>query len=86
MAVFLQVHRILKPQGSFWLNLGDTYRDKKLLGVPWRVALRLADDGWIIRNSVVWNKRRGGMDRATNRLPNRHEMIFHFVKGTSLLL
>ena len=34
-----ELYRILKPSGSFWLNIGDTYRNKKLLGIPWRVVL-----------------------------------------------
>jgi len=39
MNVFLEVKRVLKNTGSFWLNLGDTYRDKGLAGIPWRIAL-----------------------------------------------
>ncbi len=46
--------RVLKPTGSLWLNLGDTYRGKRRLGIPWRVAFHLTDDqGWTLRNSVV---------------------------------
>jgi site-specific DNA-methyltransferase (adenine-specific) len=43
IAILCEVHRVLKPQGSLWLNLGDTYRDKSLTGIPWRVALKLID-------------------------------------------
>lgn len=32
---------VLKPEGSLWLNIGDTYVNKNLVGVPWRVALAL---------------------------------------------
>ena len=39
LVVFAQVKRVLKPSGSFWLNLGDAYQKKSLLGLPWRVAL-----------------------------------------------
>jgi DNA modification methylase len=77
-----QVLRILKPTGSFWLNIGDTYLNKQLLGIPWRVALALTDkQGWILRNDVVWNKVKGGPDQAPDRLRNVHENIFHFVKN-----
>ena len=41
--VFAQVGGVLKPRGSFWLNLGDTYSDKGLVGIPSRIALRLID-------------------------------------------
>lgn len=80
-AIFLEVKRILKPTGSFWLNLGDSYSDKGLVGIPWRVAFELTDhQGWILRNSVIWNKLKGGMDNSKDRLGNVHENLFHFVK------
>ncbi len=79
--IFLSLKRVLKPEGSFWLNIGDTYHDKGLAGIPWRVALELTDkQGWILRNSVIWNKVKSGMDNTKDRLGNVHEHIFHFVK------
>lgn len=82
-AVFFQVKRVLKPTGSFWLNIGDSYADKKLLGIPWRLAIKLVDDqGWVLRNSVVWNKVKGGPDNTQDRLRNIHENVFHFVKSS----
>lgn len=79
--IFLSVKRALKPEGSFWLNIGDTYQDKGLLGIPWRVAIELTDrQGWILRNSVIWNKVKSGMDNTKDRLGNIHEHVFHFVK------
>ena len=81
LAVFAQVRRVLRPTGSFWLNIGDAYQNKNLLGLPWRLALALTDrHGWVLRNSVVWNKVKGGMDNATDKLRNVHEPVFHFVK------
>ena len=51
------------------------------MGIPWRVALELTDrHGWILRNSVIWNKVKSGMDNTLDRLGNAHETIFHFVK------
>lgn len=79
--VFWELRRILKPTGSFWLNIGDSYSDKNLLGIPWRVAFELTDkQGWILRNSVIWNKVKSGMDNSLDRLGNIHELIFHFTK------
>ncbi len=76
-----EVNRALKPTGSFWLNIGDSYKDKHLLGIPWRVALELMDSqGWILRNDVIWHKVKGGLDNTKDRLRNVHETIFHFVK------
>lgn len=76
-----EIHRVLKDEGSFWLNIGDTYNKKGLAGIPWRVAFELTDkQGWIMRNSVIWNKMKGGMDNSKDRLGNVHENVFHFVK------
>jgi site-specific DNA-methyltransferase (adenine-specific) len=80
-AIFLELKRVLKSTGSFWLNIGDTYNGKSLVGIPWRVAFELIDaQGWTLRNSVVWNKLKGGMDNSKDRLANVHENLFHFVK------
>ena len=80
--IFAQIRRVLKPTGSFWLNIGDTYLDKQLLGIPWRLTLKLTDEqGWILRNSIIWNKVKGGPDNTLDRLRNVHENLFHFVKN-----
>lgn len=80
-AIFEQVKRVLKDTGSFWLNIGDSYHKKQLLGLPWRVALKLTDQqGWILRNNVIWHKVKGGLDNTEDRLRNVHENLFHFVK------
>lgn len=84
VAVFRELHRVLKPTGSFWLNIGDTYTNKCLQGIPWRIALRLTDDiGFILRNDVIWHKVKGGMDQSKDKLRNTHEHLFHFVKQRS---
>ncbi len=80
-SIFAEVHRVLKPTGSFWLNIGDAYASKRLLGIPWRVAIHLTDSqGWILRNDVVWNKVKGAPDNAKDKLRCIHEYVFHFVK------
>lgn len=82
LAVFAEVNRVLKPTGSFWLNIGDAYEKKCLLGLPWRVAVAMTDrQGWILRNNIVWNKVKGGPDNAKDKLRNVHEPVFHFVKS-----
>lgn len=80
VAVFMEVHRVLRPTGSLWLNIGDTYYKKSLLNIPWRVAIELTSRGWILRNTVIWNKIKGGLDNTTDRLRNMYEPVFHFTK------
>lgn len=81
VTIFAQVKRVLKETGSFWLNMGDCYLDKCLLGIPWRTALRLVDEqGWILRDSIIWHKVKGGPDTARDRLRNVHENVFHLTK------
>ncbi len=79
--VFAELKRVVKPSGSFWLNIGDSYHGKSLVGIPWRVAFELTDrQGWVLRNSIVWNKVKNGMDNTKDRLGGVHEPVFHFVR------
>jgi len=108
-----EVRRAIKPRGSYWLNLGDTYygsgkgaggdgsakeryipdvnpikqnlrsnwlQPKQLLGIPWRVAIALQEDGWILRNCLVWYKRNHMPESVRDRLTKSYEFLFFFVK------
>ncbi|MGH3217866.1 MAG: DNA-methyltransferase [Streptosporangiaceae bacterium] len=55
-------------------------RAKNLLGMPWRVAFALQDDGWILRNAIVWHKPNAMPESVRDRLNCRHELIFLLVK------
>jgi site-specific DNA-methyltransferase (adenine-specific) len=81
----LEVFNILRPKlhdsGLLWLNLGDTYREKTLLGVPWRVALALQDSGWILRSDVIWYKPNAMPSSVKDRPTVDHEYIFMFSKN-----
>ena len=79
-AIFDEVKRILTKDGSLWLNLGDKYYNKELLGMPWRVAFSLMDKGWILRNDVIWDQMKGTQS-PKDRLRDVYEHIFHFVKS-----
>lgn len=70
----------LKENGLLWLNLGDTYRDKELQGVPWRVAFALKDRGWILRSDIIWKKTNAMPSSVKNRPTTEHEYIFLFSK------
>ncbi len=80
LIVLRQVRRVLKPTGSFWLNIGDTYKHKNLCGIPWRVAFALQSEGWILRNAVIWDKVKGNPCNAKDKLRNMYEYVFHFVR------
>ena len=77
--VFDEVKRVLRPDGSLWLNLGDTYEDKDLQQIPARVALELQDRGWILRNRVTWVKPNPMPHSVKDRLNDTTEAVFHFV-------
>ena len=79
--VFDEVKRVLRPDGSLWLNLGDTYDDKDLQQIPARVALELQDRGWILRNRVTWAKPNPMPQSVKDRLNDTTEAVFHFVKN-----
>lgn len=81
LAIIKEVYRVLKPSGSFWLNIGDSYKNKQLLNIPHRVAIRMQDEQkWILRNTVVWDKMKGAMSQSKDSLGCEYEPIFHFVK------
>lgn len=81
--IMAAVKRVLRPDGTLWINLADTYQDKSLLGIPSRVARRLRDDGWLQRNRICWNKRNGSPDSSQDRLTSRSETVFYFASSGS---
>ena len=80
----VQTFNILRPKlrddGLLWLNLGDTYREKMLLGIPWRVALALQDSGWILRSDIIWYKPNAMPSSVKDRPTVDHEYVFMFSK------
>lgn len=72
--------RVLRPTGSVFLNIGDTYDSQSLAGVPARVEAAARDDRWLVRNRFIWAKTGGMPEPAKNRLANRHEYILHLAK------
>jgi len=79
-----EIRRVLKPTGSFWLNVADSYSHhpregapkKSLLLGPQRLALALVADGWIMRNHVVWAKTNPMPFNVTDRLSATHESLY----------
>lgn len=113
--VFRELRRVLRDDGTLWLNYGDcyatsangrsaadtkaagnddrTYRDKPfstvsgnlkpkdLVGMPWRIALALQDDGWYLRSDIIWSKTNPMPESVTDRPTKSHEYIFLLAKS-----
>ncbi|RYF50555.1 MAG: site-specific DNA-methyltransferase [Comamonadaceae bacterium] len=111
--VFREVRRVLRDDGTLWLNLGDSYargfgggtpgeksasnvgayRDRKagkvpeglkskdLMGIPWRVAFALQEDGWYLRQDIIWSKPNPMPESVLDRCTKAHEYIFLLSKS-----
>lgn len=56
---------------------------KSLLGIPWKLALALQKDGWILRNEIIWHKPNGTPESVSDRLTRRHEHLFMLTRSRS---
>jgi len=119
--VFREVYRCLKPDGTLWLNLGDSYasfrdgkatpdttrgnsegtlvpkgsaknrmaatftgtgiKHKDLVGIPWRVAFALQQDGWYLRQDIIWAKPNPMPESVRDRCTKSHEYLFMLTKS-----
>jgi site-specific DNA-methyltransferase (cytosine-N4-specific) len=84
VSLFKELHRVLRNDGTFWLNIGDSFLGGNkcgTAGIPWRLAFALEESGWIIRQDVIWRKPNAMPDgSATSRLVKAHEYLFLMVK------
>lgn len=109
-AIFSEVRRVLRSDGTLWLNIGDGYtsgnrgyrapdkknpartmkvrpdtpeglKPKDLLGIPWRLAFKLQEDGWYLRTDIVWHKPNCQPESVKDRPTRCHEFIFLFSKS-----
>ena len=86
VGVFREVRRVLKDDGTLWLNLGDSYaslalassaiKHKDIVGIPWRVAFALQADGWYLRQDIIWHKPNPMPESVKDRCTKAHEYIF----------
>jgi site-specific DNA-methyltransferase (cytosine-N4-specific) len=81
VAVFHEVKRVLRDDGTLWLNLGDVYENGELLGLPWMVARSLQSDGWMLRQDIVWAKPSPMPESVSDRCTRAHEYVFMFTKS-----
>jgi site-specific DNA-methyltransferase (adenine-specific) len=109
--VFREVKRVLRDDGTVWLNLGDSYssggrttttnqslrgdkdygvtrpkpskgiKPKDLIGIPWRVAFALQQDGWYLRQDIIWHKPNPMPESVKDRCTKAHEYIFLLSKS-----
>jgi len=119
--VFSEVKRVLRKDGTLWLNIGDSYSNaggnnrganvssasfvekevamkklgfgtikrevpegltsKDLIGIPWMLAFALRNDGWCIRQDIIWHKRNPLPESITDRCTKAHEYIFLLSKS-----
>lgn len=86
VAVFREVRRVLRDDGTLWLNLGDSYakdKTKTLVGIPWRVAFALMSEGWLLISEIVWVKTKLAPAGGSRRPIRAHEQVFMLVKQAS---
>ncbi len=81
VAIFREARRVLRKEGTLWLVLGDKYQDGEQLGIPWRVALALQDDGWILRSDIIWHKPNAMPSSVKTRPTTDHEYVFLMSKS-----
>jgi DNA modification methylase len=90
--IFRQVRRVLRDDGTLWLNLGDSYvgrtnvgtlKAKELIGLPWLVALALQNDGWLLRQEIIWSKPNPMPESVKDRCTKSHEHIFLLTKSAN---
>jgi DNA modification methylase len=86
VSVFTEVHRVLKDDGTLWINIADTYsKNKNLLGIPWRLAFALQDSGWNLRQDIIWSKPNPMPEPVRDRCARSHEYVFLFTKQKKYL-
>lgn len=74
--IFREVKRVLRDDGTLWLNLGDCYLKKQRQMIPARMAIELKKDGWWLRDEIIWHKPRTTPFPAKDRTVPAHEMIY----------
>lgn len=87
--IFIEVYRVLKKEGSLWLNIRDTYskgvkrsgcKNKSLSLIPERLAIKMVDYGWILRNDIIWHKPNAMPDSCKSRFTVDYEHLYFYTK------
>jgi|CXWL01.1.fsa_nt_gi competence ComEA-like helix-hairpin-helix protein len=72
---------LLRPHASVFINIGDTYRNGELVGIPDLLSVELRKHNWLIVNKIIWAKSNGVPERLPYRLANRHEVILQLTRN-----
>ena len=97
--VFSEVRRVLRPSGTLWLNIADTYcasgkgernshsavscKAKDMIGIPWMLAFALRDHGWYLRSDIIWMKANPMPESCKDRPSRCYEHVFLLTKSRS---
>lgn len=80
--IFKECKRVLKPTGTLFVNISDTYKNKLLCMIPERFAMRMIDElGFILRNKIIWNKTNAMPESVKDRFSKSYEFIYFFTKN-----
>ena len=90
--IFDEVLRVLKKDGTLWLNIADSYssisdskiglKNKDLVGIPWMLAFALRMNGWYLRQDIIWSKPSPMPEPIKDRCTKSHEYIFLLTKSS----
>lgn len=78
--VFREVWRVLRPDGTLWVNIADSWQNKSLVGAPWLLAFAMKSDGWVWRDCIVWAKPNPMPSSVRDRTTPSHEYILLFTR------
>ena len=79
--VFEGLNTKITSDGNLFVNLGDKYdKNKSLMLIPTLFAIKMIENGWILRNKIIWYKPNHQPSPVKDRLTNTYEEIFHFTK------
>lgn len=124
VCVFRECRRVLRDDGTLWVNIGDSYwgsgsrgydftgkmteaskiqegskgtidlhnlpklvgnvgvyKNKDMIGIPWMLAFALRDDGWYLRQDIIWAKPNPMPESVRDRCTKSHEYIFLMSKS-----
>lgn len=81
VTIFNSFLRILKDDGAFFLNIGDSYLNQNLQLIPQKIAIGLQQSGWLIRNQIIWHKPNHMPSSVKNRFTNSYETIYFLSKN-----
>ncbi|WP_125172454.1 DNA-methyltransferase [Leptospira levettii] len=78
--VFRECRRVLRDDGTLWVNIDDKFIDGEPLLIPHDFVLAMRRDGWKVGQVVVWSKERLRPESVKNRFTRSHEYVFFFSK------